>query len=425
MDCLNVNFPVAQPDKECGNYEWMSIRAGADSSFSKRLEVCGVLDAPNIVNVQFINGQPYPPEGGGGDMGVSIECPVGNEIVSPETSIPQAITNVAEFFCIRPINSISMEYNLRGALNYNDYDVTITNSPLLNDPENTYMYPPPPPYSSIGFLGMYFINSVDDLDTPMPFLYIPYDNTNNVEGLIQSQANVGDNAQETNFDGPKIRVNTVDDPNLSFASNFSPNVFNSKMEGAPLAFYFKETGLYQLNIKMVIVDEKCAAPISNLLQDFKFQLKYKLNGNILFEGGKFVQRNTDRLKFTTHRSIKRGVGVPPLDLVAIDPSARSYSTYPIGGGNTRTQWAHTEQETNAYGDTIRLVTYLNIDETDLQEQYTGAPFDEAKLQLLFEVNDNIIFPEGPASTELVYPLVFHMKSVSVDVIKIHDFVPPL
>jgi hypothetical protein len=78
MDSINVNFPVAQPDDN-GNYEWMAIRAGADSGFSKDVEVKGDL------KVTTINGASYT--GGGGDLFLPLngQTPMDSGLTVPGT----------------------------------------------------------------------------------------------------------------------------------------------------------------------------------------------------------------------------------------------------------------------------------------------------------------------------------------------------
>ena len=79
MDSLNVNFPVSQED-EYGNYEWMSIRAGQDSSFSGNVEIKGDL------LVSTINGESYTGGGGGGNfLPLDGNTPMDNNLTVPGT----------------------------------------------------------------------------------------------------------------------------------------------------------------------------------------------------------------------------------------------------------------------------------------------------------------------------------------------------
>jgi hypothetical protein len=130
MDALNVDVPVQQPDAE-GNYSWMSIRAGQDSSFSGNVEVKGDL------TVNTVNGEAYPPGGGGPGQDVVFN----NVQVDGTLTLPDG-----------PLLPRADRDYLRIEIDYNQYQDYSWVSPAIDVNTNRPEY---------GFLNMFFGGSYD------------------------------------------------------------------------------------------------------------------------------------------------------------------------------------------------------------------------------------------------------------------------
>lgn len=285
MDSLNANFPVSQPDNICGNYEWMSIRAGQDSSFSKKVEVCGELDSTTIINVQTINGEPYPPiVGGGGELPQNIDQPINcdeDEVVPAGTELRQAVRLISDYFCENKVSvlggnlqqpvmgfemtqnsegrygyaTLNRQNNFPGDANYDGFNVILNEDPARFD-GSVYDISVNGPFTlndDIPGLGFYSFAPGDY--EPKQMMYIPFDHydTNSQRssgGIYNLFKPVVDT---TELIGDRIRLADTEDINNNLEVPLPGNGIRSQ-EGRPLAFYIDEPGVYRLNYKICMVD---------------------------------------------------------------------------------------------------------------------------------------------------------------------------
>jgi hypothetical protein len=244
MDALNVDVPVQQPDAECGNYSWMAVRAGQNSSFSKNLEVCGDLTVKGkaeltgglenpLLAFSIFNGNLYVGTG-----------PTGNA------------------FGYRNIADLNTRFD-----NYYNGGV-----PLYSYSEN----------ESVPGTGLYSLNELSP-QFAFPFLYIPFTNYQTFEyGIFQNLSTGSDTVEEGNLKGNKISLVDEEVPARDFTTLDIAN------ERIPLALAFEEPGVYQINWRFVAHSDFFDSDVPQTgFKDYYFRVQYKLNGATLSDGENF------------------------------------------------------------------------------------------------------------------------------------------